>query len=675
MSSVPATAAAPSADIGEPDRRRGRFAIRKILQLTAFLDLGLAEPITKALADEQYATPTPIQAQPSRTCCKAATSSASRRPAPARPPPSRCRSSITSPTTASAPLPKSCRVLVLSPTRELAAQIVDSFKAYGRYLRPTVALAIGGVNINPQMRALAHGVDVLVATPGRLLDLMSQRAVQLDRVEVFVLDEADRMLDMGFIHDIRRIVGKLPAKRQTLFFSATMPREITELANAMLKDPVRVAVTPAATTVERIDQRVILVDRAAKPALLAQLLRSEPIDRVLVFTRTKHGADKVVRALAKSQIAAEAIHGNKSQNQRERALAAFRAGKMRTLVATDIAARGIDVDGISHVVNFDLPNIPESYVHRIGRTARAGADGIAISFCDGEERAYLRDIEKLIRITIPSTDQRGVRHAAPPPADGSRGRRCRSRDGLEPARSPARTARQEAAAEPASAEQAPPGQRAGRRAAAEQGRSEQPRKQHARNPSRRATATSRSSRSATASHQQARNGQHQPKRNGQHQQQRQRPAASAKRNGHQHQQNRSPSQPAATAASPRSASCSRRSGKNTMPAALQRAGRRANGIGREANMSKEDLLEFDGTVTEVLPDGNFRVKLDNEHELLAYMSGKMRKFRIRTGVGDRVVIEVSPYDLNRGRINFRHKDTNRPMGSPPTRRQQSVRRR
>ena len=284
-----------------------------------------------------------------------------------------------------------------------------------------MALAIGGVNINPQMRALAHGVDVLVATPGRLLDLMSHRAVQLDRVEVFVLDEADRMLDMGFIHDIRRIVAKLPAKRQTLFFSATMPREITELANSMLKDPVRVAVTPAATTVDRVDQRVILVDRAAKPALLAQLLRSEPIDRVLVFTRTKHGADKVVRSLQKSQLAAEAIHGNKSQSQRERVLAEFRAGKVRTLIATDIAARGIDVEGISHVVNFDLPNIPESYVHRIGRTARAGADGVAISFCDGEERAFLRDIEKLIRISIPSTDQRGVRHAEPhasPQTDG-----------------------------------------------------------------------------------------------------------------------------------------------------------------------------------------------------------------------------------------------------------------
>jgi ATP-dependent RNA helicase RhlE len=221
-----------------------------------------------------------------------------------------------------------------------------------------------------------------------------------------VLDEADRMLDMGFIHDIRRIVTKLPAKRQTLFFSATMPREITELADSMLKDPVRVSVTPAATTVDRVDQRVILVDRAAKPALLAKLLRSEPIDRVLVFTRTKHGADKVVRGLEKSGIRAEAIHGNKSQNQRERVLAAFRDGSLRTLVATDIAARGIDVDGVSHVFNYDMPNIPESYVHRIGRTARAGAEGVAISFVDHEEAAYLRDIERLIRMTIPSVNRR-----------------------------------------------------------------------------------------------------------------------------------------------------------------------------------------------------------------------------------------------------------------------------
>ncbi len=381
--------------------------------MNPFLDLGLSEPILKALTDEKYVSPTPIQAQTipqvllGRDVVGIAQTGTGKTAAFALPILHHLGGDRRR------PLPRTCRVLVLSPTRELSAQIVDSFKTYGRYLRPSVALAIGGVNINPQMRALAHGVDVLVATPGRLLDLMDHRAVTLDRVEVFVLDEADRMLDMGFINDIRKIVRKIPAKRQTLFFSATMPREITDLASSMLTDPVRVAVTPAATTVERIDQRVILVDRAAKPALLAQLLRSEPIDRVLVFTRTKHGADKVVRALAKSQLSAEAIHGNKSQNQRERVLAAFRSGKVRTLVATDIAARGIDVEGISHVVNFDLPNIPESYVHRIGRTARAGADGIAISFCDAEERVFLRDIEKLIRIKIPSTDQRGVRIEEP----------------------------------------------------------------------------------------------------------------------------------------------------------------------------------------------------------------------------------------------------------------------
>jgi superfamily II DNA/RNA helicase len=253
---------------------------------------------------------------------------------------------------------------------------------------------------------------------------MQSRAVQLDRVEVFVLDETDRMLDMGFIHDIRRIVTKLPSKRQTLFFSATMPREIADLASHMLRDPVRVAVTPAATTVERIEQRVIHVDRAGKPALLTGLLRDKSVERVLVFTRTKRGADKVVRALAKAGLAAEAIHGNKSQNQRERVLAAFRTGHVRTLVATDIAARGIDVDGISHVINYDLPNVPESYVHRIGRTARAGAEGIAISFCDAEERAFLRDIEKLIRMSIPAGEQSSDRRPPTPPrehhANGSR---------------------------------------------------------------------------------------------------------------------------------------------------------------------------------------------------------------------------------------------------------------
>jgi ATP-dependent RNA helicase RhlE len=391
----------------------GPFRHMKDSTLTSFLDLGLAEPLTRALVDEQYATPTPIQSQTipqvlaARDVVGIAQTGTGKTAAFALPILDRLAG------TPKRPEARSCRVLVLSPTRELSAQIVDSFKTYGRYLRPQVALAIGGVPINRQIRALTAGVDVLVATPGRLLDLIQQRAVHLDRVEIFVLDEADRMLDMGFIHDIRKIVTKLPARRQTLFFSATMPREIADLANHMLRDPVRVAVTPAATTVERVEQRMIHVDGAGKPALLVTILRQEPIERALVFTRTKRGADKVVRALTKAGLAAEAIHGNKSQNQRERVLAAFRAGRVRTLIATDIAARGIDIDGITHVVNFDLPNIPESYVHRIGRTARAGADGVAISFCDAEERAFLRDIEKLIRMSIPATDRRSDRRAPP----------------------------------------------------------------------------------------------------------------------------------------------------------------------------------------------------------------------------------------------------------------------
>jgi ATP-dependent RNA helicase RhlE len=379
--------------------------------LTSFLELGLTQPITRALADEQYATPTPIQAQTipqvlaARDVVGIAQTGTGKTAAFALPILDRLAASPRRPDA------RSCRVLVLSPTRELSAQIVESFQTYGRYLRPQVALAIGGVPINRQIRALAPGVDVLVATPGRLLDLMQNRAVHLDRVEIFVLDEADRMLDMGFIHDIRRVVAKLPAKRQTLLFSATMPAEIADLATRMLRDPVRIAVTPAATTVERIAQRVIHLDRGGKPALLAEILRQEAVARTLVFTRTKHGADKVVRALAKAGLAAEAIHGNKSQGQRERVLAAFRGGRLRTLIATDIAARGIDVEGISHVVNYDLPNIPESYVHRIGRTARAGADGVAISFCDPEEAAFLRDIERLIRMPIPATHRNRSRGA------------------------------------------------------------------------------------------------------------------------------------------------------------------------------------------------------------------------------------------------------------------------
>ena len=315
----------------------------------------------------------------------------------------------------SRPEPKTAKVLILSPTRELSGQILENFEKFGRHLNLSVALAIGGVPMGRQIRALHAGVDVLVATPGRLLDLVDNRALRLDRVSVFVLDEADQMLDMGFVHAIRATIKLLPAKRHSLFFSATMPGAISDLAKSMLRDPVTVAVTPVAKTADKVEQRVMLVEKQNKPALLAELLTSEPIDRALVFARTKHGADKVVRVLNKAGHAAEAIHGNKSQSQRDRVLAAFREGTVRTLVATDIAARGIDVTGVSHVFNFDLPNVPESYVHRIGRTARAGRDGIAISFCDGEERAYLKSIEKLIKIQLPLEDRRANSGAAAAP--------------------------------------------------------------------------------------------------------------------------------------------------------------------------------------------------------------------------------------------------------------------
>jgi len=376
--------------------------------LTSFQTFGLAEPITRALAEEQYTTPTPIQSDAiplvlaGRDIVGIAQTGTGKTAAFALPILNRLAADRK-------PLEKkSPRVLVLSPTRELSGQILESFRTYGRHLRIQAALVIGGVPMGRQVRDLMNGLDVLVATPGRLLDLMRANAVRLNQVDVLVLDEADRMLDMGFIHDIRTIVAKLPKQRQTLLFSATMPREIADLAAQMLRDPVRVAVTPVASTAERVDQRVIMVDKLAKSALLIEVLRNEVTGQTLVFTRTKHGADKVVKSLHHAGLSAEAIHGNKSQNQRERVLGAFRAGKLKTLVATDIAARGIDVDGISHVINYDLPNIPESYVHRIGRTARAGAAGIAISFCDHEERAYLRDIEKLIRATIPATDRRSA---------------------------------------------------------------------------------------------------------------------------------------------------------------------------------------------------------------------------------------------------------------------------
>jgi superfamily II DNA/RNA helicase len=384
--------------------------------LTSFQDFGLAEPISRALKEENYHTPTPIQAQTiplaitGRDVVGIAQTGTGKTAAFALPILHRILENRIR------PQPKTCRVLVLSPTRELSGQILDSFNAYGRHIRLSSTLAIGGVPMGRQVRSLMQGVEVLVATPGRLLDLVQSNGLKLGQVEFLVLDEADRMLDMGFINDIRKVVAKLPIKRQTLFFSATMPKDIAELAEAMLRDPARVAVTPVASTVDRITQRIIQVDFSAKSGVLAQLLKQEPVDRALIFTRTKHGADKVVKTLEKAGISANAIHGNKSQNHRERVLAAFRTGEIRTLVATDIAARGIDVDGISHVVNFDLPNIPESYVHRIGRTARAGAEGVAISLVAGaEEMGYLRDIERLIQITLPREDRRtpGRSDAAP----------------------------------------------------------------------------------------------------------------------------------------------------------------------------------------------------------------------------------------------------------------------
>ncbi len=417
--------------------------------MTSFQDFGLADPIARALREENYVTPTPIQAQTiplaltGRDVVGIAQTGTGKTAAFALPILHRLLQNRVR------PQPKTARVLVLSPTRELSGQILDSFNAYGRHLRISSTLAIGGVPMGRQVRALMGGVEVLVATPGRLLDLVQGNALKLGFVEYLVLDEADRMLDMGFINDIRKIVAKLPSRRQTLFFSATMPKDIAELAEAMLRDPARVAVTPVASTAERITQRIIQVDHSSKASLLAELLRGEQIDRALVFTRTKHGADKVVKQLDRAGIAANAIHGNKSQNHRERTLAAFRSGEIRTLVATDIAARGIDVDGISHVVNFDLPNVPETYVHRIGRTARAGADGIAISLvAGGEEMAYLRDIERLIRQTLPREDRRTGDHrdAKPAPTQqhhrggrpAPRAHAGRSHDGAPSAKGPRR---------------------------------------------------------------------------------------------------------------------------------------------------------------------------------------------------------------------------------------------
>ncbi len=300
--------------------------------------------------------------------------------------------------------PRVIKTLVLAPTRELAAQIGESFSAYGEFLKFKHTVIFGGVNQRQQVQALSHGVDIVVATPGRLLDLMNQRKLTLKNIEFFVLDEADRMLDMGFIHDIKKIISELPPKRQSLFFSATMSPQINKLARNLLKDPIHVEVAAQATTVESVKQCIFFVDQPAKERLLLELLKHEHLTSVLVFTRTKHKANKLSLFLHKNHISSDAIHGNKSQNQRTRAIKDFKIGKVKVLVATDIAARGIDIDDISHVINFELPNEPESYVHRIGRTARAGADGTAFSFCAAEERSYLHDIERLIRQKIEVMD-------------------------------------------------------------------------------------------------------------------------------------------------------------------------------------------------------------------------------------------------------------------------------
>jgi ATP-dependent RNA helicase RhlE len=368
--------------------------------LPNFSDLGLSAPILRALAAEGYAAPTPIQFEAippvlsGRDLCGIAQTGTGKTAAFALPILQRLAAL---PQRAA---PQTCHALVLSPTRELASQIAESFRAYGSGMPLSTAVVFGGVTIGPQRQKLARGVDILVATPGRLLDLIDTGSLTLSSVQILVLDEADRMLDLGFIHALKRIVKLLPRQRQTLLFSATMPRPIAALAEDYLNDPVKVVVAPSATTVERVEQGVVFVPSDRKRDLLATLLRDPVFARVLVFSRTKHGADRVVRHLVNAGIEATAIHGNKSQPQRERALAGFRDGQTRVLVATDIAARGIDVDGVSHVINFELPNVPEDYVHRVGRTARAGAAGIAIAFCSDEERPYLRDIEKLTRCSL-----------------------------------------------------------------------------------------------------------------------------------------------------------------------------------------------------------------------------------------------------------------------------------
>ena len=365
-----------------------------------FSVLGVAEPILRALAAENYTIPTPIQTKAipallaGRDLLGIAQTGTGKTAAFGLPLLQKLSVGHVP------PRPREAKSLILAPTRELAVQIEQSLRTYGRHLNLKMAVILGGVSQHAQINATKHGVDILVATPGRLLDLVNQRHIRLETVSTFILDEADRMLDMGFIRDVRKIVALLPKQRQSMLFSATMPDDIVKLVGDMLHQPERIEVAPQGKTVDRVSQKLYYVPAMQKRQLLVQLLKDEAMNRVIVFTRTKHGANKVAEHLAKNGMQSDAIHGNKSQNARQRALDAFRSGKLRVLVATDIAARGIDIDDISHVVNFELPNEPESYIHRIGRTARAGAGGAAISFCDGSEKGYLRDIEKLTRLKI-----------------------------------------------------------------------------------------------------------------------------------------------------------------------------------------------------------------------------------------------------------------------------------
>jgi ATP-dependent RNA helicase RhlE len=383
------------------------------MEETTFAALGLTEPLMRALEEEGYQKPTQIQQEAiphilrGRDLIGAAQTGTGKTAAFALPIMQRLAAYKKSPG------PKGARTLVLTPTRELAAQIGESFRTYGRHMHQTQAVVFGGVGQGPQVSAMARGVDVLVATPGRLLDLMDQGQIRIDSVEIFVLDEADRMLDMGFINDIRKVIARLPRLRQTLFFSATMPSEIVSLADTILTRPVKVAVKPESPTVELVDQKVMFVSKENKRPLLAQVIREHGVRRALVFTRTKHMANRVAMQLSDAKIPAQAIHGNKSQGARTHALECFKSGRTPILVATDIAARGIDVDDVTHVINYELPDEPESYVHRIGRTARAGAAGTAISFCEPSERDSLRDIERLIRKEItPVTDHQYHSQAA-----------------------------------------------------------------------------------------------------------------------------------------------------------------------------------------------------------------------------------------------------------------------